>query len=310
MLPWWSTPVAVVLALTPAVLRWHWGRRLARLADDPALPERLLASQRRNQLAIFCATVGIVLLAPNSALWVMLLLLVAYLTAGYPLRKRLYNETWSVAAYLGFFSRLIVGAYGFWFLLLLAPTILSQLGRADWLAGAAIAGVLLAWNERAADVIRWCLRAQPITDPALVARFAQIVSAAKDVGSPALDYIDMGGGAVANALALPSLTRPGVLFSSTLLGLLDADETIAISAHADRTGEELLDWRTVALRQSGHRSDLPDAARVADGDVSARSGRSLLRIAVRPPDAGQWRDLGAYLAGSHCEAGLLPGRLR
>jgi len=231
MLPWWSTPVAVVLALTPAVLRWHWGRGLARLADDPALPERLLASQRRNQLAIFCATVGIVLLAPNSALWVMLLLLVAYLTAGYPLRKRLYNETWSVAAYLGFFSRLIVGAYGFWFLLLLAPTILSQLGRADWLAGAAIAGVLLAWNERAADVIRWCLRAQPITDPALVARFAQIVSAAKDVGSPALDYIDMGGGAVANALALPSLTRPGVLFSSTLLGLLDADETIAISAH-------------------------------------------------------------------------------
>src|SRR5262249_34673547 len=136
MLPSWSTPVAVVLALTPAVLRWYWGRGLARLADAPALPERLLASQRRNQLAIFCAAVGLFLLAPDSALWVMLLLGVASLAAGYPLRKRLYNETWSVPAYLGFFGRLILGAYGFWFLLLLAPTIQSQLGRADWLAGA------------------------------------------------------------------------------------------------------------------------------------------------------------------------------
>jgi Zn-dependent protease with chaperone function len=231
MSPWSSTAVAVVVALIPAVLRWYWGRALGRLVDDPVLPERLLASQRRNQLAIFCATVGVLLLAPNSALWVMLLLLVAYLTAGYSLRRRLYNETWSVPAYLGFFGRLIVGAYGFWFLLLLTPTILSQLGRADWIIGAAIAGVLLWWNDRAADVVRWCLRAQPITDPVLVARFGQIVSAAKNVGSPSFDYIDMGGGAVANALALPSLTRPGVLFSSTLLGLLDADETIAISAH-------------------------------------------------------------------------------
>ena len=38
-------------------------------------------------------------------------------------------------------------------------------------------------------------------------------------------------------------------------------------------GEELLDRRAVALRQSRERSDLPDPARLADGDVAARSRR-------------------------------------
>ena len=231
MSSWSSTSVAVLLALTPGILRWYWGRALGRLVDDPILPERLLASQRRHQLVIFTATVGMFLLAVDQVVWLIQLLFLGYLAAGYPLRKRLYNETWSVPAYLGFFGRLIVSVYGFWILLLAAPFIQSQVGRADWMTGAAIAGVLLAWNERAADLLRWNLRAQPITDPVLVARFDQIVRAARGVGSPRFEFVDMRGGAVANALALPSLTRPGVLFTSTLLDLLDADETIAISAH-------------------------------------------------------------------------------
>jgi Zn-dependent protease with chaperone function len=231
MSSWSSTLVAVLLALTPGILRWYWGHALGRLVDDPILPERLLASQRRHQLVIFTVTVGMFLLAVDQIIGLILLLVVGYLAAGYPLRKRLYNETWSVPAYLGFFGRLIVSAYGFWILLLAAPFIQSQVGRADWMTGAALAGVLLAWNEHAADLLRWSLRAQPITDPGLVERFEQIVRAASDVGSPRFEFVDMRGGAVANALALPSLTRPGVLFTSTLLDLLDADETIAISAH-------------------------------------------------------------------------------
>ena len=78
----------------------------------------------------------------------------------------------------------------------------------------------------------------------------------------------------------------------------------------DRAGEELLDRRAVALRQSGERSDLPHSARVADGDVAARSGGALLRLAVRASHARQGRDVGAHFAGPDGEAGLLPGRQR
>ena len=120
---------------TPGILRWYWGRALGRLVDDPILPERLLASQRRHQLVIFTATVGMFLLAVDRVVWLILLLFLGYLAAGYPLRKRLYNETWSVPAYLGFFGRLIVSVYGFWILLLAAPFIQSQVGRADWMTG-------------------------------------------------------------------------------------------------------------------------------------------------------------------------------
>ena len=57
-------------------------------------------------------------------------------------------------------------------------------------------------------------------------------------------------------------------------------------------------------------SDLSLPARLADGDLAARSRRPLLRIAVPAPHARQGRDLGEDLAGSHRASRLLPGRER
>ncbi len=76
-----------------------------------------------------------------------------------------------------------------------------------------------------------------------------------------------------------------------------------------KTGQEkqYLDRRPVALRESGKRSDLSHAARVADGALAARPGRPLLRIAVPAPDARQGSDMGEDLPRSDREAGLLPG---
>ncbi len=78
----------------------------------------------------------------------------------------------------------------------------------------------------------------------------------------------------------------------------------------DRTGEELLDRRAVALRQPGERSDLSLPARVADGDVAVRSERAVLRLAVPAPHARQGRDVGEDLAGSDRAPRVLPGRER
>ena len=48
---------------------------------------------------------------------------------------------------------------------------------------------------------------------------------------PRFERVDLQGGAVANALALPSLGTSGVLFSEPLLDRLEPDETVAICAH-------------------------------------------------------------------------------
>ncbi len=226
-----SRVLAAVLILLPALLRWWWTRGLARQLDDPALPERLLANQRRNQIVIIVCIILLIYTQTSALMWGVPLLLAVRAAAGFPFRKRLYGETWSVFEYLWFCTRLIAGAYGFWILLLTATTIIGWFGRFDWIAALGIGAVLCAWNEHTTDVLRRLLRAKPITDPALVPKFEEMARVTCGTTLARFEYVDLGGGAVANAVALPSLHRPGTLFSSTLLALLDRDEILAIAAH-------------------------------------------------------------------------------
>ncbi len=85
---------------------------------------------------------------------------------------------------------------------------------------------------------------------------------------------------------------------------------VRVDEPEDRSEQELLDRRAVALRQSGARPDPAVPARVADGDVAARSGRAVLRVAVPAPHARQGRDVGDDFTGSHGERSVLPGRER
>jgi Zn-dependent protease with chaperone function len=48
---------------------------------------------------------------------------------------------------------------------------------------------------------------------------------------PRFEQVRLGGGAIANAIALPSLGRSSVLFTDTLLSRLDDDEIVAICGH-------------------------------------------------------------------------------
>jgi Zn-dependent protease with chaperone function len=221
---------AVLIAVTPAVFRWWRGRALAPLAEDPVLPERLAAHHARcGQVAGVCA--GLLLFtAPAWGIWTLPLLVLAWMTAGFPLRKVLYQETWRLRTYLSFFGRLIVGVLGLWMLLAATPWLASRAGRADWIAGLGLALILILWNRYSSAIARRLWRTQPMTDPALVSRFTALVATC-GLPMPRFEWVSMQGGVFANAVAMPALRGSSVVVTETLLSRLSEDETIAICAH-------------------------------------------------------------------------------
>lgn len=221
---------AVLLSLTPAAVRWWWGRPLVRLADDPILAERLAAHRRRaGSVTVTCAAVMIVGW-PGYAAWAVPLQVLAQMVGGYPLRRALYRETWSFPGYLWFFLRMTAGVFGFWIVLASAPWLVWCAGRFDWIAGLVLAGGLVVWNAHYPDILRRLMRARPVTDPGVVARFEALVNTF-GLPMPRFEYVPMDGGVVANAVALPSLKKSSVVFTETLLTRSTEDETIAICAH-------------------------------------------------------------------------------
>ena len=219
-----------VLALLPAALRWWWGRALARAADDPLIAERLAAHQSRcGAVAGACAAVLFIGL-PSTTPVTTPLLLVAYAAGGFPLRKTLYGETWSLAGYLTFLGRLILAVFGFWILLALLPWAGLAAGTWSWIVIGAGAVALLTWSYFYSTVTRWMLRTEPIADATLLER-CHTVAAKAGIEPPRFEYVRMRGGVLANALALPSLRGASVLFTDTLLSRLSLDETVAICAH-------------------------------------------------------------------------------
>jgi Zn-dependent protease with chaperone function len=220
----------VFIALGPAAVRLWTGRSLMRSLDDAAIGERILATQKVNTFGLAFATALLIFLAPGSAAWLLPLTCVAYIAAAYPLRRALYEETWSFAGYLWFTLRLVVAAAGYWVLLALAPVIASGAGSRDWMVSLVAGGVLWIWNARSVDVFRALVRTQPLRDPELLARFERL-AAVTGIPMPRFEQVEMKGGVLANAVALASLRRSAVAFTDTLLARLSADESAAICAH-------------------------------------------------------------------------------
>ena len=222
--------IPVLIALLPAAFAFWTGRRLASLADDAALAERLLADRTRNAFVFaFCFALLTVTFWKHAA-WAIPLLIVTRLAVGYRIRKALYGETWGFGGYLSFFSRLIVVAFGFWVTVGSLPIIAMLAGSRDWVLGAVLAALLAGWAAAYGRVFCTILRGKPVCDRAILPRFAQMVTQC-GLGNVSLQQVDMCGGAFANAVALPSSTHPAVLVSSTLIERLDTDETAGILAH-------------------------------------------------------------------------------
>src|SRR5215467_11281703 len=119
-IPAWGV---VLLVAVPAWVRWWWGRPLARQADDPVLPERLLAHNKRCQVVTGVSIALAVLGGGDYGAWAVPCIYIASVAAAFPLRKALYEETWSFGGYLSFFGRLWLGFLGFWLLIIAAPSL-------------------------------------------------------------------------------------------------------------------------------------------------------------------------------------------
>jgi Zn-dependent protease with chaperone function len=220
-----------VLCLVPAAFRWWSGRSLLALLDDPLLPERLLEYRRRNRAVLWSAIAASVALGGLADLvWTIPLTIVARSAAGYPLRRALYDERWGLGGYLAGMSRLLLAFGGFRLLLVLAPAMAAAAGRYDQVTAVTVGTLLLVWGNRSAEWIRFILRAKPLEHGAVLDRFRKI-AAACTVPQPRFELVDLRGGAIANAIALPSRRGSSVLYSDTLLRLLDEDEAAAITAH-------------------------------------------------------------------------------
>ena len=154
--------------------------------------------------------------------------MLSFLAAGWPLRRALFEETWSLPSYLWFYVRLVVAIYGFWLLLMAAPWLTTGANR--WLAALLIGAALIFWNVQNTALFRLIMRTEPITSQSLLDRFRAVMAKAS-VPEPRAEFVDMRGGVLVNAVALPDPTQPAVVFTSTMLERLDEDEAAAIFGH-------------------------------------------------------------------------------
>jgi Zn-dependent protease with chaperone function len=218
------------VALIPGLVSWWDSRALKRRLDDPTLPERLHAARVRRGAAFGMVLVFLAVLSYRAMVWSLPLMVAGLLVPAYSLRRALFGETWTLRGYAWFFIRLTVAIWAFWILLVATFWLAAAAGSLDWVVAGAMAILLLAYNAHYAQTVRFVLRTRPIDDPVLIARFGGLVEKS-GIPIPRFERVPLEGGAIANALALPSLDRSSVLFSDTLLERLEADETVAICAH-------------------------------------------------------------------------------
>jgi len=229
--------VVLTIALLPGAVSWVLGYRLIRRIADPALPE-LLAGHRRRIGVVF--SLGMTVLSCTAvlsggpvAVQIIAGFLISYaglLAAAYPLRRALYNETWSFLSYCLFYPRSVVGVFGFWLTLAALPEMAAFGGEHDWLYGLPLGWVVVAWNIRYADVLRWSLRSQPLPEGDVLDDCRALAQEC-ELPNVRFECIPLGGGVIANALALPSLRGSSVLFTETLLERFDREEIRGVAAH-------------------------------------------------------------------------------
>jgi heat shock protein HtpX len=222
--------LAALVALAPGLFVWLRGRPLVRSADDPALPERLLASRQRSSQALAIALALLIVLFRPQLPWALPLLGLSFLAGGFPARKALFDEQWGLVAYIVHVVRLIAGLGGFWMLLMAAPALVAAAGSWRWGMAAMLAGLLLTWGFAHDRILLWLLEARPLERPDLESGLATIVARSTAL-APRLFVVGPRGGRWANAFALPSWGRPTVAFTRTVLEEFDTDEVAAVFAH-------------------------------------------------------------------------------
>jgi Zn-dependent protease with chaperone function len=220
--------LTLTLVLVPGLFAWWSGRRLIGLLGDPAFTERLLARQRRLWLLIVACPAAPIFAGAASWWMVAPAAIVGSLIGDLPSRRVLFEEHWSLPAYLSWWSRFTLAWLGFWLLLVASPALLFETSAAlRWPVAVALAAVLIAWNHCYLHVFLWLVRATPI---AIRPSWESVLQAAT-IPRPRLLQLPVPGGCFVNAFAFPSTRRSVVLFSESLLGSFDEQEQAAVLGH-------------------------------------------------------------------------------
>jgi len=174
--------LSLSVALVPGAYRWWSGRTLRGSVDDPALAERWWALRTRTTYVFFLAA-GIVggtavALDPPAFAVVTAVLILGSIIGGFPTRRAVFGESWSLGSYLLWWARLTVGFWGFWIALCAAPSIVPP--DVTW-AGPAAALLLLLWYYQYGVLLRWSVGARRLdlamVSPELAAGFAKVLDA-------------------------------------------------------------------------------------------------------------------------------------
>ena len=223
--------VSFAVVLVPGLHRWWSGRRFRNADEDPALAERWWALRTRATRVSFMSAFIAAILSPS---WMGLLLPVQWLASaigGFPARRIIFGESWTLGAYLFWSFRLAAGMWGFWIVLATLPLALPR--YVGW-AGPLAAALLIAWQHWYGSLLRWSLGATRLDaeaiSPALAEGFSRVFQGST---APAPDLWRAGPpeSMLANAVALPAIRKSSVLFSNALLGVLMPAEVTAILAH-------------------------------------------------------------------------------
>lgn len=175
--------------------------------------------------ALFASAV--VALKPAAALWSAPLYLLTIWSAHFPLRKRLFAESWSLFEFLFYRIRLIVGTAGYWILIALTPLILRRVGADHW---EFVLATLLGWSFLYQYLMVWLLDSAPLADEDLL-RSMRELGARATVPMPRIYECGPTRGRWANAVALPNGRWSRILFTRTVLRELSAIELTAVFAH-------------------------------------------------------------------------------
>ena len=232
-----------LLAAAPALYAWWTGRAVRKAIDDPALPELLLARQRRLvQVTLVAIIASVFMSAPTGFSLLVLLLVVA---ANYPVRRTVYGDRWSLWQYLRFTTFSAIAFIGLWLYPLIVSGVAVQLARA-WIPapstrqtmlglafGVVAAAVYLIWVRYFTPAWLALHQASPLGGEraSLLPRFDAVLERARVDRRPTVHRYGVPGGQVVNAAALCSLQSRAVAMSDTLLEQLDEDEATAIFAH-------------------------------------------------------------------------------
>ena len=223
--------ISFAVVLVPGLHRWWSGRRFRNAGEDPALAERWWALRTRATQVSFTTAFVAAILSPA---WMGLLLPVQGLASaigGFPARRVIFGESWTLGAYLFWSFRLAAGMWGFWIVLATLPLALPR--YVGW-AGPLAAALLIAWQHWYGSLLRWSLGATRLDaaaiSPVLTEGFSRVLEGST---APAPDLWRAGPpeSMLANAVALPAIRKSSVLFSNALLSVLTPAEVTAILAH-------------------------------------------------------------------------------